>query len=194
PTWSPDGKQLAFVRLHGAQWSVYVMPSAGGPQRRLSQAPPAGRPSWTPAGLLIPSGGDLLRIDPASGHVQKYYGADIDAVWGMNTAAVSPDSSTVTYVGARPPEPGDKECGDGLEQGPCQRFALYVEKILTKAPKPRRVSADVGPATFSPDGKQIVYPAHNGLVVRLLASGKSTTIPTGKAFPTVAAPPAWQPR
>ena len=77
PAWSPDGNSIAFVRPRGAKWVVYVVPSSGGRPRALSNAPPAGRPSWTKAGLLIPSGGDLLRIDPATGHVLKYYGANM---------------------------------------------------------------------------------------------------------------------
>ena len=56
-----------------------------GPIEKISPWPLASN------GLLIPSGGDLLRIDPTTGHVQKYYGAEIDAVWGMNSVALSPN-------------------------------------------------------------------------------------------------------
>src|SRR5579872_1611047 len=134
PAWSPDGKQIAFVRPYKAAWTVFVMSSSGaGQQHRLPKAPPSGRPSWTAGGLLIPTGGDLVRIDPKTGHVLKYYGVLIDAIWGMNSVALSPSRSMLTYVGARNPEPGDKECGEG----PCQRFALYKESTTTK--KPQRV-------------------------------------------------------
>jgi Tol biopolymer transport system component len=189
PAWSPDGKRIVFVRPFRKAWGVYVVRSAGGLQRRLPDAPSAGRPSWTQAGLLIPSGGDLLRIDPATGHVEKYYGADIDVIWGMNTVAVSPDSSLITFVGARSPIPGDKECGEG----PCQRFALYRESIRKHA-KPQKVTNDTGPAAFSPDGKTLAFVAMNALVLWPLAGGTSTTVQTGAAYPVVAAPPAWQPR
>ena len=189
PAWSPDGKSVAFVRPDSNGWNVHVMSSSGAGQRRLSQAPPAGRPSWTASGLLIPSGGNLLKIDPATGHVRKYYDVTVDAVWGMNTAAISPDAKTMTYVGARAPDPGDTDCGDN----PCQRFALYIEGLL-KGKKPRSLVKNVGPATFSPDGKQVVFVEKGGLVLRSLATGKSTLISTGSAYPTIAAPPAWQPR
>jgi Tol biopolymer transport system component len=189
PVWSPDGRRIAFVRPFQKAWSVYVVPSNGGPQRRRPRAPPAGRPSWTQAGLLIPSGGDLVRIDPATGHVLKYYGAQIDVVWGQNTVAVSPDTSTLTFVGARRPDAGDKECGEG----PCQRFALYIENIRTHA-SPRKLTNDAGPAAFSPDGKTLAFVAQNALVLWPLAGGTSTTVATGSAYPVVAAPPAWQPR
>jgi len=187
PAWSPDGKQIAFVRPYKAAWTVFLMSSSGAGERRLPKAPPSGRPSWTAAGLLIPSGGDLLKIDPTTGRVQKYFNVQIDAVWGLNSVALSPDLSTIAYVGARSAEPGDKECGEG----PCQRFALYKESVRTK--KPQRVVKDAGPATFSPNGKQLAFVSNGGLTLLSLAGGKSTTVSTGDAYPTVAAPPAWQP-
>jgi hypothetical protein len=187
PVWSPDGKSVAFVRPVGTVWRVYVAPSSGGHLRGLAQAPPAGRPAWTKAGLLIPSGGDLVKIDSASGRVLKYYGANVDAIWGQDTVALSPGISMLTYVGARTPEPGDKECGEG----PCQRFGLFFESLLTKAKKPHLIVKDTGPAVFSPDGKQILFAADGKLQVRTVASGATKAIPTGTAYPTNAAPPAW---
>jgi WD40-like Beta Propeller Repeat len=188
PVWSPAGSQIAFVRPYKAEWRINTMSSSGAAERRLPQAPPSGRPSWTAGGLLIPSGGDLLKIDPKNGHVQTYYNAQIDAVWGMNSVALSPNRSLLTYVGARNAEPGDKECGEG----PCPRFALYKENVLKKPKTPQRVVKDTGPATFSPSGTQLAFVANGGLVLWSLAAGTSTTIPTGDATPTVSAPPAWQ--
>ena len=72
----------------------------------------------------------------------KYDGAQIDAVWGLNSVALSPDRSKIAFVGARTAEPGDKECGEG----PCQRFALYKESIVGKTKEPQRVVKDSAPA------------------------------------------------
>jgi hypothetical protein len=187
PAWSPDGRHIAFVRPYKAAWTVFAMSSSGAGERRLPKAPPSGRPSWTADGLLIPSGGDLLKIDATTGHVLKYYGVDVDAIWGMNSVALSPGRSTLTYVGARSPDPGDKECGEG----PCQRFALYKETF--KGKKPQRVVKDAGPATFSPNGQQLAFVSNGGLVISSLAGSTSTHISTGDVYPTVSAPPAWQP-
>jgi hypothetical protein len=188
PTFSPDGKQVAFVRPFKDGWKLHVMSSSGAGERALAKAPPSGRPTWTPVGLIIPSGGDLLKIDPKTGHVLKYYDVPIDATWGMNSVALSPDRSMITYTGARNPEPGDMECGEG----PCQRFALYKQGTL-KNKKPQRVIKDGGPATFSPNGTQLAFVYNGGLTLWSLATGAHTSVSTGDAYPTVSAPPAWQP-
>jgi|GEM_PF-2789636 len=188
PTWAPTGGKIAFIRPVGREWRVFVLPTSGGKPHLLAKAPPSGRPSWTKKGLLIPSGGDLLRVDPKTGRVLKYYGANLDAIWGLSTVALSPDLSKLTYIGARAPDPGDKECGEG----PCQRFALYLESLTTK--KPRLLVKDVGPATFSPDGSELAYVADGQLVLRSIASGSAHALATGTVYPATSAPPAWQPR
>src|SRR4029077_1976487 len=104
------------------------------------------------------------------------------------SVALSPSLSMLTYVGGRAPDPGDKACGEG----PCQRFGLYIESLLTKAKKAHMIAKDTGPAAFSPDGRQIVFAAGGTLKLRSVSSGATETIPTGTAYPTNAAPPAWR--
>jgi Tol biopolymer transport system component len=190
PAWSPDGRQIAFIRPLASGWKVHVMSASGAGQRQLRQAPPAGRPSWTSRGLLIPTNGDLAKIDPRSGHVQKLFGALIDASVGMDTTAVSPDLSTITFVGALAPDPGDKGCGEGV---PCPRFALSIEDLRPHK-APRILLRNGGPASFSPDGKSLAFVAGNRLVLQDLANGTSKSIKTGKFSPTTSSPPVWQPR
>jgi Tol biopolymer transport system component len=191
PTWSPDGKQIAFVRPLASGWRVFVMSASGTAERLLRQAPPAGRPSWTGRGLVIPTEGDLARIDPRSGRVQQLYGAPIDASVGMDATAVSPDLSTLTFVGPRTPDRGDKECGDGIA---CPRFALYIHD-LRKHTAPRILVRDAGPASFSPNGKSVAFVAGtHRIVLWLLGNGTSRPVKTGKLSPTTSSPPVWQPR
>ena len=190
PAWSPDGKQIAFIRPLASGWKVLVMSASGAGQKPLPQSPPAGRPSWTRHGLVVPTNGDLAKIDPRSGRVQKLFGALIDASIGMDSTAVSPDLSTITFVGALPPDPGDTGCGEGV---PCPRFALSIENLRTHK-APQIIVKNGGPASFSPDGKRIAYVAENHLVLRVVANGTSTSIATGKLSPTTSTPPVWQPR
>ena len=126
-----------------------------------------------------------------SGRVFRRFGATIDAVVGMNATAVAPDLSTITFVGAGPQDPGDKDCGDGI---PCPRFALYIEDI-SRHKAPRILARDAGPASFSPDGKRRGVRGAEPDRFWVLANGKSTTDQDReRSFPTVASPPVWQPR
>ncbi len=190
PAWSPDGKQIAFIRPVGSAWKVYVMSASGAGARELRQSPPAGRPSWTPRGLVIPTNGSLAKIDPRSGHVQTLFDATIDATVGVDTTGVSPDLSTITFVGARAPDPGDTGCGDGV---PCQRFGLYIQNLRTHK-APRTLVLNGGPASFSPDGKRVAFVLGERLVLHDLASGSTTPVKTGKLSLTTSTPPVWQPR
>jgi WD40-like Beta Propeller Repeat len=191
PAWSPNGKQIAFIRPVGKAWKIYVMSASGSGQRRLPQAPSSGRPTWTARGLVIPTiVGDLAKIDPQSGRVQKLFGALIDASVGLSSTAVAPDLSTLTYEGPRPPELGDKGCGEGV---PCPRFGLFIEDLRSHK-APRLLVPNAGPASFSHDGQSLAFVAKNRLVIRRLKSGTSSSVATGKFAPSTSAPPAWQPR
>jgi hypothetical protein len=108
----------------------------------------------------------------------------------MDTTAVAPNASILSYVGTRASDAGDKECGEGV----CQRYALYIESLLTTKKRPQLLFKDVGPAGFSPDGKQLAFSANNQLEIAARAGGTPRALPTGDAVPTITAPPTWQPR
>jgi eukaryotic-like serine/threonine-protein kinase len=56
--WSPDGRQIAFVRVSGSGGAIYTVPSLGGQERRLTNisrvvqwwGPPCTALSWSPDG------------------------------------------------------------------------------------------------------------------------------------------------
>lgn len=189
PTWSPNGKTVAFVRPVGPAWKIFLVPAQGGKPKELKRSPASGRPNWTKLkGLLIPTAADLLRIDPKTGQVLKYYNAELDAIWGLNSVEISPGATNLTYVGTRDPVPGDQECGDG----PCQRYGLYFESLKTKVKKARLIVKDAGSATFSPDGQRLAYVGGGTLNIRTIAGGATTTVPVTGATPVQQGPPAWR--
>jgi TolB protein len=189
PVWSPDGKRIAFLRPFRAEWRLYVVAPSGAGLRRLPQAPPAGRPSWTANGksIIIPSAADLVRVDSQTGGIQKYYGLTLD-IQTTQTATVSPDALSVAYLGPRP-STGPEDCGEGR----CPQYALYLARV--PAPhRPRRLVNDTGAAGWSPDGKTLVYVHLGALTLRTVASGATRTIVTKPHVPVGDSPPAWQPR
>ena len=57
PSWSPDGRQIAFTRLDAAGWRIWVMSNTGAGQRPLT-------PPGTPGGAAGGGGNVLPRFSP----------------------------------------------------------------------------------------------------------------------------------
>ena len=54
PSWSPDGRHIAFVSNREGNYEIYVMGSDGSNPRRLTDHPAEDRsPSWSPDGRHI---------------------------------------------------------------------------------------------------------------------------------------------
>ena len=105
PSWSPDGKKIAFLsNAHGLWWDVYLMSSAGGPTTRLTFFNFDGikRPIWSPDSSRLVAAYDraciqheiggiyIINIDPNLGGPRRIIecygggGPDYWAAWSPN--------------------------------------------------------------------------------------------------------------
>lgn len=101
PSWSPDGKKIAFSSDAGGDWEIAVMNVADGKTTKLTDNRAYdGRPRWSPDGkkILFESDRDgdweLYLMDPDGKHVTRIT-ENGSSDWGPNW---SPDGQWIVYV------------------------------------------------------------------------------------------------
>ena len=112
PSWSPDGKRIAFSsdrEGNFGNFEIYVMDTDGGNQRRLTNNPQYdGSPSWSPDGKQITfvserDGNFEIYVMDANGgnqrNLTKHGGHDRAPAWYTPTLAVAPTGKTLTTWG-----------------------------------------------------------------------------------------------
>lgn len=150
PTFSPDGKRLAFVRANGnlSKSEVFIMPAAGGSARRLTvdNAWITSPPSWTRDGKSI------LFSSTRSG---------LPTVWRIPSAGGIPVQ--VTQIGVKAIGPRVAPAGYGLafeqDMGSSSLWTLELNNGGKKNLR-RQVTASKGrnrDAEISPNGAKIVF-------------------------------------
>jgi TolB protein len=183
PTWSPDGRSIAFSSGRSGVSQIYVMNADGkGAARRLGNSPAdASEPAWSPDGRRI-----VVAVgDPPHVYVMLADGRGKAHPLGGGGAsqafpAWSPDGTRIAYV--------RRESG-----GPATE--LWVMKA--NGTSPRRVTNLGGTVTspaWSPDSTQIAFAAGTGggfgISVVTLSTGKVEQR-TGGAGDDIE--PAWSP-
>ncbi|MDE0040804.1 MAG: DPP IV N-terminal domain-containing protein [Candidatus Poribacteria bacterium] len=157
PTWSPDGKKIAFVSNRNEGYlQIWVMDADGGNPVRLTDGARDVHPDWSPDGKKIAYGGILHPKDlDNSPHVIFVTDAD-----GKNERQLidesgaspswSPDGKSLAFVSGRH--------GD-INQ-------IYVMDADGRHQK--RITDDLVDKltpSWSPDGKHIAYASGNGIYV-----------------------------
>lgn len=104
PSWSPDGRRIAFIsNRNGGNYQIYVMDSNGKNLRRLTQGPSDWFPAWSPDGQTIAfeSVGDeewssKIHVVSPDGMKLRRLGADIPS--SDRHPTWSPDSQRIAFV------------------------------------------------------------------------------------------------
>lgn len=177
PSWSRDGRQIAFLRKQPeGGLGVYVMPATGGVARKIAfvNGPSEYRPAWTPdgKGLLVMDSdppqapASLFRVALDSGDKRRITTADPSGT-GDWCPAYSPDGRTLAYL---------------HNTGSFKLSPLYIVRVnaqgLPSAPPKRLETASAGFTDFDwdADGRSLIATAISGLV-RVALSGAVVPLP-----------------
>ncbi len=181
PSWSPDGKQVAFNSDRDGTFNLYLIDADGTNLRQLTHERPgveAGMQSWTADGRWIYFGlfgkgaPRMCRIAPDGSQFQEI-GKGIDP-------AISPDGRTIVFA---------RKLSDGHYLYAMDADGSHERQLTTKGNPFAGVHA-----AWSPDGKTIVYADAVGdalEIFRIDPDGKNARQLTrlGKAATTPAVSP-----
>jgi tricorn protease len=165
PTWSPDGKLIAFVSDRDGREEVFVCNERGGGLKKISDSDSQkGQLTWSPdSKSILYTGTDkkLYKYTFATGKNTVLTSADVMGFGGVaiNNPQWSPDSKWISFTKAE------------------ATLLPHVYLIPADGGKPRRITDDDSysetSAHWTPDGKRIVYLAGVD-VANIGQSGQST--------------------
>jgi TolB protein len=164
PTWSPDGRRIAFLRGFGSRARLYVVNADGSGLRKLmkitAQAYFSSHVVWSPDGRTIYLGRYLISTDGSG--ARRLPNIPLIAVW-------SPDGRQIAYVhnvSTGLPGPGAAGSKDDSE--------IYV--MNADGSGTRRLTHNVGydgkPA-WSPDGRRIAFQSQRRAVRGVVGGSKA---------------------
>jgi len=108
PTWSRDGKKLAYVSFETTKPSIYIQHLATGKRQKIQSFKGInGAPAWDPSGnrlaLVLSKDGnpEIYILDLASGNLQRltrHFGIDTEPTW-------APDGQSILFTSDRAGKP-----------------------------------------------------------------------------------------
>jgi len=176
-TWSPDGKQIAFISNISGRNNIWLVPAAGGwPTQLTISEQRQMQPAWSPDGLWIayvsdhdgdemwdvslvsPNGGDVVNLTTSKEIAEE------EPTW-------SPDGKSIAYT-AKP------RTGSSFEIELMEISTRHVRHLTQNTPKELSNHRPI----FSRDGKFLVYTQSkaagkdSNVFLLNLASGASTNL------------------
>lgn len=166
PTWSPDGRFIAYSSDHSGNFDIWVQPVAGGDAVQVTHDPAHdGQPDWSPDGGQIVfrserEGGGLYVVPPLGGHERRLTSFGYTPRW-------SPDGTRIVF--------------EASQYGPSELPTMYL--VGLDGSPPRRILAEfltrfpVRPGfAWHPDGQRLSFwgwrsgfwtvPVDGGMAVR----------------------------
>ena len=173
PSWSPDGRRIAFLRRTGNAARIHVMSALGGPDSRISEFPVGATDpnalkalniTWSPDGRYVAAGRDPRDAsgDSAGIYLIPIEGGEPRAITRPKAPTFhfspmfSPDGRRVAYDSCDTPglDPAT------LMPGNCVGASLEIDESFAPVGAAKRLTAQpVAPAgmAWSRDGRSILY-------------------------------------
>lgn len=149
PTWSPDGRRIAYVLLNDRSEvsDVWVMDADGSTQRRRTDVGDAEEPAWAPDGrrIAFSHDGDIVVLDLDTGSLERL--TKTPALFESHPDW-SPDGKRIAYERNDPSPPGQAY----------QEYDAYIMDAdgtnVRRLSRPRDTD---GHPVWSPGGQLIAY-------------------------------------
>jgi Tol biopolymer transport system component len=168
PSWSPDGRTIAFQSYRDGTWRIWTVGAEGSNPTAITSGPFDDRePQWSPDGTRIAfssdrSGNyDVWTLDVKSRQVTQVTKNEANDYW----PAWSPDGKEIAFVSTRTASPGVYAVAPGGNE----RLVATTE-------------GTVGAPSWTPDGKDVVYSVVSGPTARLML-GKQELTASEDVFP-----------